>query len=141
MLPPVPGTNSTHVTSPGPMAMAFIQWVQASLVDRSIKYNETGAVVHFVELGMALVSPLIFKLYAQARGPQGVSADEFAMQVQRDLIRAGLHVSGPNRTNIVTFEVVGRGDTVVSRLSAVVLAESGRWVQPVPPSNPVLRVK
>ena len=118
-----------------------MQWVQASLVDRSIKYNETGAVVHFVPLGMALVSPLIFKLYAQAEGPDGASADEFAMQVQRDLIRANLHVAGPNRTNIVSFEVIGRGDTVVSRLSAVVLTNPGRWVQPVPPSNPVLRAK
>ncbi len=140
-LPPVPGADPPQATVLGALATAFMQWVQASLVDRSIKYNETGAVVHFVQLGMALVSPLIFKLYAQAQGPDGVSADEFAMQVQRDLIRAGLHVSGPNRTNIVTFEVVGRGDTVVSRLSAVVLAEPGRWVQPVPPSNPVLRTK
>lgn len=140
-LPPVPGADLPQATVLGALATAFMQWVQDSLVDRSIKYNETGAVVHFVQLGMALVSPLIFKLYAQAQGPDGASADEFAMQVQRDLIRAGLHVSGPNRTNIVTFEVVGRGDTVVSRLSAVVLAEPGRWVQPVPPSNPVLRVK
>jgi integrating conjugative element relaxase (TIGR03760 family) len=140
-LPPVLGADPPQATVLGALATAFMQWVQASLVDRSIKYNETGAVVHFVQLGMALVSPLIFKLYAQAQGPDGVSADEYARQVQRDLIRAGLHVSGPNRTNIVTFEVVGRGDTVVSRLSAVVLAEPGRWVQPVPPSNPVLRVK
>ncbi|CAN7764309.1 helicase/relaxase domain-containing protein [Pseudorhodoferax sp. LjRoot39] len=140
-LPPVPGAPAPSIAAPGPLAAAFMQWVQASLVDRSIKYNETGAVVHFVPLGMALVSPLIFKLYAQAQGPDGAPADEFAMQVQRDLIRANLHVAGPNRTNIVSFEVIGRGDTVVSRLSAVVLTEPGRWVQPVPPSNPVLRVK
>ena len=48
--------------------MDFMHWVQQSLTQREMKFNEAGAMVHFVEQGMALVSPLIFKKYAQAAG-------------------------------------------------------------------------
>ncbi|MDM0035696.1 hypothetical protein QTI33_26420 [Variovorax sp. J22P271] len=46
----------------------------------------------------------------------------------------------PSKKNILRYEVIGRGGTAVSRLSAVVLIEPGKWVQPVPPSNPVLKI-
>jgi integrating conjugative element relaxase (TIGR03760 family) len=120
-------------------ALEFMRWVQTSLVDRTIKYNESGAVVHFVPQGMALVSPLIFKLFAENCVGTDGPADEIAMHVQKDVIRAGWHIAGPNRTNIIKFTVHGRGDAVVGKLAAVVLFEAGRWVQPVPPSNPALR--
>lgn len=121
-------------------ALEFMRWVQTSLVDRTIKYNESGAVVHFVPQGMALVSPLIFKLFAESCVGADGPADEIAMQVQKDVIRAGWHMAGPSRTNIIKFTVHGRGDAVVGKLAAVVLCEPGNWVQPVPPSNPALRV-
>lgn len=121
-------------------ALEFMRWVQTSLVNRSIKYNESGAVVHFVPQGMALVSPLIFKLFAESCVGADGPADEIAMQVQKDVIRTGWHMAGPNRTNIIKFTVHGRGDAVVGKLAAVVLCEPGNWVQPVPPSNPALRV-
>ncbi len=139
-LPPVRGdVESAH--KPTALATDFMRWVQSSLVDRSIKYNETGAVVHFVPEGMALVSPVIFKLFAQDRGEQDEAINDYAMQVQRELIRAGWHMAGPGRTNIIKFAVLGRGSAAVGRLAAVVLVDPGRWVQPVPPSNPALRVE
>ena len=45
-------------------AKRFIAWVQRGLADGSMAYNETGAMVHFVEAGMLLVSPRIFKEFA-----------------------------------------------------------------------------
>ncbi|HVR48946.1 MAG TPA: MobH family relaxase [Pseudorhodoferax sp.] len=139
-LPPVRGDVDT-AAKPTALALHFMRWVQTSLVERSIKYNETAAVVHFVPEGMALVSPLIFKLFAEDRGEPGQSVNDYAMQVQRELIRAGWHMAGPGRTNIIRFAVLGRGGAAVGRLAAVVLVDPGRWVQPVPPSNPVLRVE
>jgi integrating conjugative element relaxase (TIGR03760 family) len=141
-LPPVRGDQAKgSKTAPAPLALEFMRWVQTALVDRSIKHNEAGAVVHFVAEGMALVSPRIFKLFAQRRVTSEDEVSDFAMQVQRDLIRAGWHLAGPNRTNIIKFSVLGRGGAAVGRLAAVVLIDPGRWVQPVPPSNPVLRVE
>jgi hypothetical protein len=125
---------------PSAQALDFIRWLQQSLVSRELKYNETGAAVHFVAEGRALVSPLIFKMFAATKVPEA-EIPETATQIQREVIRAGWHLSGPNRTNINRYAVIGRSDTVVSRLAAVVLTDPGRWVQPVPPPNPVLRAE
>ncbi|MBR5950712.1 MAG: TraI domain-containing protein [Actinomycetaceae bacterium] len=124
---------------PSEAAIAFMQWLQQGLAGRVLKYNETGAPVHFVPEGMALISPAIFKLYAEEAG---LGDDPFALQ--REVIRAGWHRvqklgAGKGQTNILRYEVM-RGGRVVSRLSAVVLADADRWVQPLPPANPVLRL-
>ncbi len=124
---------------PSELAMDFMRWVQQGLVDREIKFNETGAAVHFVEQGMALVSPLIFKKFAQEHADLAESPTELATKVQREVIKCGWHLPAANRTNIVAFEIYSRGD-VKGRLSCVVLVEPGRWVQPVPPSNPALKM-
>jgi len=139
-LPKIPGSASGKpLAQPTPQALEFLRWIQHSLASRELKYNETGAVVHFVPEGMALVSPLIFKLYAATLVPEAEIGDT-AVQIQREVIKAGWHMGGPNRTNIVRYSVIGRGDAVISRLAAVVLVDPGRWVQPVPPSNPVLKI-
>ena len=119
--------------------LAFIQWVQHGLAGHVIRYNEKGAPVHFVAEGMALVSPLIFKLYAEETG----GGDPFVLQ--REVIRAGWHRvqklgGGKGQSNILLYEVVGKDGRVKSRLSALVLADAARWVQPLPPTNPVLRL-
>ena len=132
------GTTSA-VPEPSAVAIEFMQWLQAGLVSRKLKYNETGAAVHFTAEGMALVSPIIFKDYARECEPQA-NANERGMQIQREVIKAGWHMMGPNKTNIIGYEVVGRGGTTRSRLSAVVLVEPDRWVVPVPPTNPVLKL-
>ena len=54
--------------------------------------------------------------------------NEREVQIQREVIKAGWHMMGPNKTNIVCYEVVGRGGTTRSRLSAVVLVQPDRWV-------------
>ena len=124
---------------PSEAALAFIQWVQHGLAGHVIRYNEKGAPVHFVAEGMALVSPLIFKLYAEETG----GGDPFVLQ--REVIRAGWHRvqklgGGKGQSNILLYEVVGKDGRVKSRLSALVLADAARWVQPLPPTNPVLRL-
>ncbi len=124
---------------PSELALDFMRWVQQGLVDREIKFNETGAAVHFVEQGMALVSPLIFKKFSQENADLAESPTELAIKVQREVIKCGWHLPAANRTNIVAFEIYSRGD-VKGRLSCVVLVEPGRWVQPVPPSNPALKM-
>ena len=93
--------------------------------------------------GMALVSPLIFKLYASETGPQA-QVDTDGLQVQREVIKAGWHrmtsAQGSGRLNILRYAVLGRGGVAVGKISAVVLTEPDRWVMPVPPANPVLQL-
>ena len=142
-LPELPQEAAARKAEPSPTALAFMQWLQQGLASRQIKYNEAGAPVHFTSEGMALVSPLIFKLYASETGPQA-DADTDGLQVQREVIKAGWHrmtsAQGSGRLNILRYAVLGRGAVAVGKISAVVLTEPDRWVMPVPPANPVLQL-
>lgn len=143
-LPDLPHEVATKKKEPSATALEFMQWLQRGLANREIKYNETGAPVHFVDEGMALVSPLIFKLHARETGPEDEAAAT-GMQVQREVIKAGWHRmaagSGGGKVNILRYQVIGRGNAVVAHLSAVVLVDPDRFVLPVPPANPVLKLE
>ena len=121
------------------LVTGFMHWIQRGLAQHEMRSNEAGAMVHFVEQGMALVSPLIFKKYAKATAVNTAEAAELAMRVQRELIKCGWHLPGPNKTNIVKYEIHAKG-RVVGTLSCVVLVQPSRFVLPVPPSNPALKM-
>jgi len=140
-LPDLPHESANTQVEPTETAMAFIQWLQQGMAGRSLKYNEAGAMIHFTAEGMALVSPLVFKAYvADQEEINDAEASAQAMQVQREVIKAGWHLMGPGKSNILKYEVIGRGNVPVGKLSAVVLIRPERWVLPVPPSNPVIRL-
>lgn len=131
---------------PSELAIDFMKWVQQNLADGSMKHNEAGAPVHFIEYGMALVSPLIFRLYATATGGQSASAPsedegDFAMRVQRELLRAQWHSTAPGGKNVWTLYVSKKGGQAANKLAAVVLKDPKLWVMPVPPPNPFISAK
>jgi integrating conjugative element relaxase (TIGR03760 family) len=151
--PPSPPPGSAKSKEPSLLAIRFMTWLQTGLADGSIKHNELGAPVHFVEQGMALVSPLIFKEYAMRFGesltgdeessPEPVTgtpgeASRLGLVVQREVIRAQWHQQAPGGMNVWAFQVKRRGTGRASRLSAVVLRDPQRWVMPVPPPNPYI---
>ncbi len=142
-LPELPQQVASRQVEPSATALAFIQWLQQGLASRELKYNESGAPVHFTAEGMALVSPLIFKQYARETVSEA-QAELMGLQVQREVLKAGWHLmvaaKGAGKVNIVRYEVLGRGGAAVSKLSAVVLTAPDRFVLPVPPVNPVLRL-
>jgi hypothetical protein len=127
-----------------------MRWVQQGLADGSLKYNESGAPVHFVDAGMALVSPAIFREYALQFGeppPVGRAAaksgpERIGLSIQREVLRAGWHLPSPkDGTNIWTFLVSPRrGTSRGNRLSAVVLGDVRRWILDPRPPNPALKV-
>ncbi|MDK2126257.1 MobH family relaxase [Parachitinimonas caeni] len=47
-------------------AMRLLAWVQAGVSDGSLSFNVTGARIHFVEEGMLLISPVIFRDFAES---------------------------------------------------------------------------
>lgn len=59
-----------------PAAKAFMRWVQLGVNSGELKYNETGALVHFVQEGCLLLSPEIFKRFV--REHEGVESGEVA---------------------------------------------------------------
>ena len=92
---------------------------------------------------MALISPKIFKLYAAQTGPEE-QADAMGMQIQREVIKAGWHrmrqIEGGGKVNILRYQIIGKGNVPVASLAAVVLMDPDRFVLPVPPVNPVLKL-
>jgi hypothetical protein len=134
---------------PSEAAVAFMQWLQQGLTEGNLKYNEAGAPVHFVEAGIALVSPAIFRAYAEQFGePESAvgasaktGAERVGLSIQREVLRAGWHVPSPaDGTNIWTFNVSRRGGVKVSKLSAVVLGDARRWIIEPPPPNQTLQL-
>ncbi len=124
-------------------AMRFMGWVQEGLASGELRFNESGALVHFVPEGMLLVSPRIFREFAKVHSEDGRGAAEAGDEaqvgkgIQRQLLRAAWHVRADKGVNILTYQVV-RGGRKISQLSGVVIEGPGRFVNPVPPANPVL---
>lgn len=140
-----PTVSPSKKKDPSPLAIRFMQWVQAGLAGGTIKYNEAGAHVHFIEFGIALVSPLIFKQFSgvvmDTSGiPNGQSIDDFAMEAQRELVKAQWHLPAPGGKNVWSLFVVKKGAASASRLAAIVLKDPHSWVKPVPPPNPYISV-
>jgi hypothetical protein len=125
-------------------ALRFMGWIQEGLSSGRLRFNESGALVHFVPEGMLLVSPRIFREFAKVHGEDGkgtADAAEDSAQpgkgIQRQLLRAAWHVRADKGVNILTYRVV-RGGRPISQLSGVVIEQPARFVNPVPPANPVL---
>lgn len=127
-------------------AHRFIGWVQDGISDGTLRVNQAGALVHFVEEGMLLVSPRIFREFAKRFGEDGGAGPwtaptpvepDIGKSIQRQFLRAGWHLRADKGVNILSYQVM-RGDRTVSKLSGVVIRNPGRFVTPVPPINPLL---
>ena len=123
-------------------ALRFMGWVQDGLATGKLRFNESGALIHFVLEGMLLVSPRIFREFAKAHGEDGkgsATPDEAqpGKSIQRQVLRAAWHVRADKGINMLTYHVI-RGGRRISQLSGVVIEKPARFVNPVPPANPVL---
>jgi len=125
-------------------ARRFIGWLQQGLSEGTLRVNEAGALVHFVDEGMLLVSPRIFREFAKRFGEDGgcdpanaPGESDIGKSIQRQVFRAGWHLRADKGVNILIYQVM-RGDHAVSRLSGVVIRNPARFVKPVPPINPLL---
>ena len=124
------------------VALRFMGWVQDGLATGRLRFNESGALVHFVPEGMLLVSPRIFREFAKAYGEDGkggATPDQAqpGKIIQRQVLRAAWHVRADKGINMLTYHVI-RGGRRISQLSGVVIEKPARFVNPVPPANPVL---
>ena len=136
-----PGSLQTDATAPE-AALRFMGWIQEGLATGRLRFNESGALVHFVSEGMLLVSPRIFREFAKAHGEDGkgsATPDEAqpGKGIQRNVLRAAWHVRADKGINMLTYHVI-RGGRRISQLSGVVIEKPARFVNPVPPANPVL---
>jgi len=126
-------------------ARRFIDWVQRGLCSGKLRVNAAGALVHFVDEGMLLVSPRIFREFADRHGavghggalPGNAGEADIGLFIQRQVLRAGWHLRADRGANILTYQVM-RGKRAVSRLSGVVIPDPERFIDSLPPVNPLL---
>lgn len=126
------------------IARRFMAWLRQGLCDGTLRSNQAGALVHFVHEGMLLVSPRIFREFAKGLAEDGdatatdTSGDaDIGKAIQRQVLRAGWHARADKGVNILTYQVM-RGNRPASRLSGVVVPDPARFIDAVPPVNPLL---
>ncbi len=120
------------------LAERFMAWLRQGIADGTLRVNTAGALVHFVEEGMLLVSPRIFRAFAQQCGGNGSAVPagdpDIGLAVQRQVLRAGWHLRAGKGVNFLVYKFSG-GDRAVSRLSGVVIRNPERFINPLPPAN------
>lgn len=140
--PPVPtvvepGFLEDVTTQRSALARQFMAWLRRGVLDGTLAVNGTDAPVHVVDEGLLLVSPRIFREFARQPGRSAEPAVDGARQVQREVLREGWHLRADRGVNILCYEIKGDGRSGV-RISGVVIREPGRFVEPLPPTNPLI---
>jgi hypothetical protein len=137
----IPGNKPKK--EPTEAALKFMRWIQEGLSQGELPYNRADAMIHFVEEGMMLVSPVIFRKFAELFGESGDgqpserSGGAIGTGIQRQVTNAGWHkVTGTEKKNIQKFLVAGHDGGGKKIISGVVILDPVRFVNPLPEINP-----
>lgn len=132
---------------PSPGASAFMAWVAQAVGSGELKYNEDGALVHFVREGALLLSPEVFRRFMAAHegvtnGPiaalRMTHGDRAFARLQNELAKSGWTVRNGDE-NLHYYRFI-KADKTLSRIASFYLI--GRpelfW-NPVPAANDRIR--
>jgi hypothetical protein len=115
----------------------LLEWLRESIRMRHLIINDANALVHTVDGTAFLVSPAVFKRYAEEhRAREGSTLG--CELTQKLFERLQFHKRQRNGQNIWTCEVVGPRRRRL--LHGYLLADPGKLFDQVPPDNPVLRL-
>lgn len=122
----------------------FMAWIQAGVSTGSLPYNEANAAVHFCEEGMLLVSPKIFKDYAdnfEARidlpaPSDGGTAKEPWRVLQQQFQKSEYAQKSTTGSFLHRYNVSGPGG---KQLTGILVPGPERFFQPVPSPNQLLK--
>jgi integrating conjugative element relaxase (TIGR03760 family) len=142
----VPGAGVAK--GPSAAATLFMSWVATAVGTGALKYNEEGALVHFVREGALLLSPEIFRRFladheSTAEGPAAdlrASHGERAFaRLQNEVAKSGWTVrNGDENLHYYAFE---KADKALSKTASFYLVGKPElfW-NPVPAPNTRIRV-
>jgi len=109
---------------------AFLDWIIAGIQDRSVDYNNPIARIHVVNEGVLLVSPGIFKDFAQQHKEVGSWET-----VQKKFLKLALHERTEGGLNVHKYRVSGNNNSAT--IMALLLKDVGLLFKAGTPSpNP-----
>jgi integrating conjugative element relaxase (TIGR03760 family) len=129
--------------APTPAAEAFMAWVAHAVGSGDLKYNEEGALVHFVSQGCLLLSPEIFKRFLDVHREIGAGpaaallashGDKAFTRLQNELAKSGwTQRNGDENLHYYAFT---KADGGLSRMASFYLLPKPQlfW-NPVPAAN------
>lgn len=128
---------------PPEAALRFMSWLQTGIADGTLPFNQSGAMVHFVQEGMLLVSPRIFQHFASefgedGRGEASTSPGDkkhLGLGIQKQLLKAGWHLRREKGINILPYQVLRSGKPSAP-ISGVLIVNPERFVSPLPVPTP-----
>lgn len=127
---------------PRPNADKFMAWVQQGLANGELSYNESDALIHFVDDGMLLITPKIFRVYLETHEYDGsIGASKDALRaLQLDVQRAGyLAVNAAEKANFHHWRVKQADGTVSNSIITTYLIPNPQaYIRPVPAPNTLL---
>jgi len=142
--PPKPKNNAYGAVQ-RPDADAFFAWIQTSLGDGTLTYNESDSVVHFTREGMAIVTPRAFKLYLEGHPYQSdLGQSKNALNaLQKDIQRGGYIQRHKKRKSSFHLYLVKTPDGQLSggRLTTYIIPNPQAYILPVPAPNPLLELE
>jgi integrating conjugative element relaxase (TIGR03760 family) len=134
--------NKAYGAEARPNAEAFMTWVQQSLGNGELTYNESESVVHFVAEGMALVTPKAFKLYLEQHSYQGDlgSSASPLNALQRDIQKGGYTMRNKgDKSSFHKYKVIqADGQEGTATITTYVIPNPQAYIRPVPSPNPLL---
>ena len=123
-------------------AEKFMNWLKLSLGDGTLTYNESDAVVHFVNSAMVIITPKIFKIYLESNefvGSIGTSPDNLRA-IQKEVQKGGyIERNSKNKSNFFKYKVKQSDDTLSSfDLNTYLIPNPQAYIRPVPSPNLLL---
>jgi integrating conjugative element relaxase (TIGR03760 family) len=112
----------------------FLAWLQSELAHQRLAVNSVQARIHVVTEGVLLISPAIFRDFADRVPDEGTWE-----HVQKRFLKLKLHVKRPDGTNVHRYRVTGERRQSV--IKGIVLPDAERVFgsAPRPAPNPHLK--
>lgn len=121
----------------------FMAWIQSGLADGSLLYNDSSAMVHFVDEGMLLLTPKIVQEFVKLFGPEGdgnlsgSAADDKAwVKLQREFQKSGYATRNPEIKGSYIFAYATTNTQSSRPVNCYLVRQPERFLNPVPQSNP-----
>jgi len=125
------------------LGQAFMEWARHGVLSHKLVINDAKAMIHTVDGTAFLVSPGLFKRYAQEHPQLQVEAKSRDLEpwqlVQRAFEKTKQHRKTVDNLNIWTCEVIGPRKT--KNLKGYLLQDSTLIFSQVPFDNPSLRLQ